>query len=764
MTSSRDNLEQNLPGCPEPVPQRPRTLLQRVSSGFLAMMPKLRKGRSKPNLNDRPNTAPDPPRRLTFENMRDRLRLPSRPQLGIPQIDIPQLSQADGDCPYDASTYFSFPSIETPTCNICGLRSIPKTASNIPCIECRSRSPFSHIASAFRRTGGQSRSNSAVQTSTTQLIDSASSSENGPRIVPPALAATRIGNPPRRVSLPRGQVPSYNTLHPSSAQRVSRSSKTNSRGSNPHDARPISPKLHHLYGLPHAKDYPYVHKREVEAHLLALRAGSPSSLLRHIDEVNSSTDPREPYPDYSRTVFYGQSYAPNPPRRSAQPGTTIMQRIEASGSIIIEEGRRGGLPITVIEELENSRVYRRHTPQTSNQQGHRHSRTHDTDSLGTFSTLTTQSPSTVGGMRLELKGGNGRPRLRGGCIHAGLGFGFKEWLLTCPSLSRINPKCPHDSEDDLPPPRISRPTRTARAYERAHGNSHLPSNISRGNAPPNLSVTNTLPPPAAERSARAPGTHHSVQHTHSAPSHISTCIRAHSPSPRFCSTVTQLCPRTAQQPLTPPVSTSTPPIPSLRGGAGSASWADSDRLPPKLYWLAGGRGRPITVGSWKQQRGKTRMGGILGMVVSGARAGMEYEKDKHVSDTASVEGGAGSVKSGKSSSKRGRSTATSSRSSGRTRMRSNGSGLDTGSRGSSSRISRSSSATSVPAAVAVVRDRTTTPASNGGIAEEAALPEPVDEVGQTPEPVAEDAVTEETGENENRHENASAEGGEGART
>tara|TARA_R110002003_G_scaffold109_4_gene9128 strand:+ start:10117 stop:10329 length:213 start_codon:yes stop_codon:yes gene_type:complete len=70
----------------------------------------------------------------------------------------------------------------------------------------------------------------------------------------------------------------------------------------------------------------------------------------------------------------------------------------------------------------------------------------------------------------------------------------------------------------------------------------------------------------------------------------------------------------------------------------------------------------------------------------------------------------------------------------------------------------------VPAAVAVVRDRTTTPASNGGIAEEAALPEPVDEVGQTPEPVAEDAVTEETGENENRHENASAEGGEGART
>jgi hypothetical protein len=152
------------------------------------------------------------------------------------------------------------------------------------------------------------------------------------------------------------------------------------------------------------------------------------------------------------------------------------------------------------------------------------------------------------------------------------------------------------------------------------------------------------------------------------------------------------------------------------------------------------------------------------MVVSGARAGMEYEKDKHLSDTGSVKADAGSVKSRRSSSQRGGSTSTSSRSSGRTRMRSNGSGLDTGSGGSSSRISRSSSARSVPAAVAVVHDRATTPASNGGIAEEAALPAPVDEIDQTPEPVAEDAVTEEPGENANGHGIASAEGGEGART
>ncbi|KAH7067499.1 hypothetical protein BKA63DRAFT_495319 [Paraphoma chrysanthemicola] len=401
---SRDDMHQPEAEATEPGLQRPKTLFQRVSSGFSTIMPKIRREHSKVDVSGRPQTAPDVPRKPIFESLRHRLHPPSRPHPHVPRINIPQLSDADSVCPYDSSVYFSFPSIETPRSNVCGPRTISRPTTSEPCTECRSRSPFSHLASAYRRAGACRRSNSAVETRISEITSNESSPEDGPRIVPDTVAATRLDNPPRRASLPPDQVPFFHNpsrllsvprdTRPARPSSLTLGSMSRVRGFQTHDVRPVSPKLHHLHGLPHAKEYPYVHKHEVEAHLIAIRTGSPSTLLRHIGEVTSSVDPREPYANYSQTVFYGQTFSLASSRRPSQPETTIAQRMGASGNIVAEDDRRGSAPRTMWDELENSRVYRRRTPQPSDQQRDQRDRVHD-DSEGSFSTLTTQSPSTV---------------------------------------------------------------------------------------------------------------------------------------------------------------------------------------------------------------------------------------------------------------------------------------------------------------------------------------------------------------------------------
>lgn len=67
-------------------------------------------------------------------------------------------------------------------------------------------------------------------------------------------------------------------------------------------------------------------------------------------------------------------------------------------------------------------------------------------------------------------------------------------------------------------------------------------------------------------------------------------------------------------------------IPILRGGAGSSSLGDLDRLPAVLWFLSGSRSRgvPGTVAAWKQQKPCCRMGGLLGMAVFGGKADEPY--------------------------------------------------------------------------------------------------------------------------------------------
>lgn len=595
------------------------------------MMPTvtLRKGTSKINLNARPKTAPAPDRVLAHADIRTRIGLTDSPRMQIPQIRIPKLSEAAESCPYNPTTYHSFPSIEKKQCEFCGLRppsratfNIP--ASNKPCNHCRSKSPFSHLASTFKRPRNPGSSNLATESSIAQLIASPPSSDEGPRIVPAAIAAKRIGNPPRNASLPGGRLPSYNQLRIPSAEggstleqyggrryslsdsfsKASSSITAHNNSQHKDHARPVSPRLHHLDIIPGAKEHPYVHKHEVDAHMAALRAGAPSPLRRSIDEAHHSanTNVRGMFPDYSRTVFYGTTTSSASTRRLSPD--TIMQQVHARGTIVIEEGRRGGIPLDLNVELVNSGVYRRRSPQEDRTATPQPPRRRDDDD--SFSTLTTQTPSTVGGTRLELKGGTTKPRLRGGGDRR---FRFTRWLLTCRAHDP-------DSDDDLPPPRTPAPERIARAVQRSRGTATLPLNLSRS---------------STERSTTAPSL--AVHHATPAVTPLPEYLRSHPHSDHSDLPVTQSDPDI--EPLLLEQSG-----PSLRGGAGSEA-----RLTPTLYWLAGGKGKPITVSSWQKQKKKKRTGGLLGMALYGAKYCQAYdEHEDREEDAASLQVETGSVK------------------------------------------------------------------------------------------------------------------------
>jgi hypothetical protein len=201
----------------QPVPQRPKTLLQRISSGFSSMLPTitLRKGRTKTSLS-RPTTAPVHGRRFGHTSLRNRFSLPGSRQFSVPQFDIPKLSEPE-ECSYDAHTCYSFPSIELTQCDCCCSKphsqAISRSqASNLPCRLCRANSPFSHLTTGFRRPHDQTRSTSAIESSIAQMMADLSSTEEGPRLVPTDRAAGRYMNPPRIVTLPGNRVPLYNRL------------------------------------------------------------------------------------------------------------------------------------------------------------------------------------------------------------------------------------------------------------------------------------------------------------------------------------------------------------------------------------------------------------------------------------------------------------------------------------------------------------------------------------------------------------------------
>jgi hypothetical protein len=562
--------------------RRPQTLLQRLSSGFTSF--KINRGAE--SISKRPETAPTEPR-LTRE-ITSRRRGPPDDLIFIPRLEIPKLSESDSVCPHDSRAYHSFLSIEQGGCNCCGLRSPSRatfsiSASSRPCGNCRSRTPLSSLSSRLRCRRGRRGKSPAVESSLARPIERPESQEI-PRIVPGAIVARRIGNPPRRSSLPDGRVPSYSTSHVPSLQAASSSRQGHTEHGQPgdssgQDVRPQSPRLHHLHCLPNAKSHPYVHKHEILAHIAALRAGSPSPLRQPIHEEHTPPDPHKPNQDFSRTVFYGTTthWGSNHPGHgnhlSPRSGPHYTSGIiDHVGNAIIEQENRRSIP-AFERELGRNEVYRRQSPQ--------------------------QAPAheSAGGERLLFEGSRDTPQFRGGSA-ASLDFKLKRWVLTCHGTWRSRDKYDSGSDDDVPPPRTPAPERITHVLRSSRGRSMLPAGVVRDSTTSSQTASSTTP---------------SVNN-HTAPSlEANTRLRN-----SLASSKRQTGPISEQS--FPTCDSRQSYVPTLRGGSGSAV-----RLSPTLYWLAGGRGQPVKTSSWKKQKEKKRVGGWLGMALYGVKAGMEYD-------------------------------------------------------------------------------------------------------------------------------------------
>lgn len=619
------------PVLKEPVPRRPRNLLQRLSSGIVHVLPPFRKSTPQTEPDSRPTTAPN----ATLGDSKRESILANSEQRLVAQLETS--SEPERPCPYDSDPCHPFTSIEKRRCSFCGMRG-PKIVQNEPCHGCKTGDAGSHISSG--RNTGHRRHSAVDGRHLAHLVKSTSSVSLAPRPVTPKRAAKRIGNPPRVSRLPAGviRLPAANTLqtHYSRTTNTSPSSRlgTTSPSGRPHDRytrsvcgssrenvekKPASPKLHHIHGLPKSDNFPYVHNYEIPKHAAALCAGSTSPL------TNRSNSPRSPSsahgsPDYSSTVYYGDKTSPSSTTRTATPKpcvtTVLVEHEKASGSAVLDIHT---MPLDTT--LGSSRVYRKHSPKGPSEQIAPFKSTlafvDSTDSGTTFGSQDTGS-TRIGDIRLELKGGDsfndGTPRLRGGSGYKRsstntFSFKLKRWLLTC------HAPCPDDfdtdSDADLPPARVVSPERVARARESMNRRASIPTHLKKGahagrTSNTCLSGTEGLPVPTT----------------------FTTTIEGppqRSPSFRLSSlSLPVFSHRQPKSHINQPASTVLPhpltsPFPQLRGGAESPN-----KVPPTLFWLAGGKGKPISFSSWKESRPKQRMGGLFGMAVYGSKYGRAY--------------------------------------------------------------------------------------------------------------------------------------------
>lgn len=407
----------------DPGPQRPKTLFKCLSSGLSTILPNISSRRRSltTRSSDRPKTAPPPSHKHKHRSNRTQRHLPNEEFMVIPQINIPRLSDADSICPYDASTYHSFPIIEDERCSFCGMRPLRRrtpasSASNRPCDHCRSHSPFSHLASPFRRPKRRESSSRATLSDLPTLDEISPLIEDIPRIVPYDMAARRIGNPSRKSLLPVGLRPSYGTSHLSPAHaRIPHphhdhhSHAIPRHSSSSGDSRPISPRLHHIHGLPHAHSHPYVRESEVDAHIAALEAGSPSPLLQVVNEGTSDPGPNQPYRDFSRTVFYGITPA-------SAASSLVIRRVETSARIVVDEGELANARLRLrVEETEIRRTGGGHAT-TGRTQQRSQSALHKGPSETLPNRPTRPISAPVAEESLTIENGSSNLQLRGGDV------------------------------------------------------------------------------------------------------------------------------------------------------------------------------------------------------------------------------------------------------------------------------------------------------------------------------------------------------------
>lgn len=461
----------------------------------------------------------------------------------------------------------------------------------------------------------------------------------GPRPVTPERVMKRIGNPPRVSRLPPGIV---RLPVPNAANTVPRrdpverppsrlgmrpfDSRTHSIGLHgPHHAsmaptpkKPTSPKLHHLPLLPHSENHPFVHRREIPKHAIALQAGSSSPLTDRSKSPRTSSKV-DRTTDYSDTVYYGGRRSSLPSHlidfKKPQTTTVVVKQAQASGRASID---LYASPLDAA--LAESEEYKKRSPtQTYSQPSQALGDINDSST--TFGSQDTSSIKT-GDIRLELKGGsssNIAPRLRGGNGHERVSaetfaFKLKRWILLCQPCHK-----PHyDSDDDLPPARVATPERVVKMRQKMNGRAPLPARLFRG-----------TPSVASGSSATQAPPH--VEITPAVAMLPTTVFNPPKQSHSLCHLLSSLFHRRPDAPINQPVSVApaqvlNPPFPQLRGGAESPG-----KVPPTLYWLAGGTGRKaISFSGWKQSRPKQRMGGLFGMAVFGDRYGQEHKVEAKV--------------------------------------------------------------------------------------------------------------------------------------
>jgi len=501
------------------------------------------------------------------------------------------------------------------------------------------------MKSAFRRKPGRKVSEEpAVQGSRPQHSPS---SEECPRIVPPEIAAKRIGNPPRRAALP---VPRPGAINPALQQR----SATRSEDATPRSksaleynkVRPISPKLHYHRYLRNSKDYPYVRESEVSQHLDAIRAGAPSPLIDFARAARRKKT-SDPTTDFSETVFYGQKFSAAftdsaEQRQLSQPSRSnlvVEGYLETGGHVVVERPRPEQ-QASIDAQLYHSNVYPRRSPEQSGRHSRASRRSADSrrrtrhgNSEDDFKT-NDQLPDFQEGPAYDEM-----PRLRGGSggdenTHTrNCGLTMKQLLLTCHRPGHGH-STDSGSDDCLPPARTPNIAEVARALRRAHGTSRLPKGISRRDG--------CQETPRTGRSTSGGGDVTNL------PTSRTASFAATYPQPRSVFSYLPLfglasifARLTGPSIDTPAVSVSQtiqpvtlPPTVSLRGGAGSPSaLRDHQRVPSTLFWLAGGKGKPITTASWKSQKPHRRMGGVFGMALHGLDAGTEYGSRKFTGDS-----------------------------------------------------------------------------------------------------------------------------------
>jgi len=471
------------------------------------------------------------------------------------------------------------------------------------------------------------------------------SSEECPRIVPPEIAAKRVGNPPRRAALPVSRPGAINpALQQRSVTRSEHSPRRSKSALDHNEVRPISPKLHYHRYLRNSKDYPYVRESEVSQHLDAIRAGAPS-LLIDIARAARRKKTSDPTTDFSETVFYGQKFSAAftnsaEQRQSSQPSRSnlvVEGYLETGGHVVVERPRPEQ-QASIDAQLYHSSVYPRRIPEQSGRQSRASRRSADSrrrtrhrDSEDDFKT-SDQLPDFQEGPAYDEM-----PRLRGGSggdenIHTrSCGLTMKQLLLTC-----HRPGTDSGSDDYLPPARTPNIAEVARALRRVHGTSRLPKGISRRDG--------SQETPRTGRSTSGGGdvTNSPTSRTASFAATYPQSRSIFSYLPIFG--LASIFARLTGPPIdTPAVSAShttqpvtLPPTVSLRGGAGSPSaLRDHQRVPSTLFWLAGGKGKPITTASWKSQKPKRRAGGLFGMALHGLEAGTNYEARKSTGHSSS---------------------------------------------------------------------------------------------------------------------------------